>query len=80
MKARANQYPLRLPRSLKASAKVMAELDGLSLNQFICLAVAEKVQHVEETARASSPETGQPESQHIRTPPNLRGMQFAGLR
>jgi hypothetical protein len=80
MKARASQYPLRLPRSLKASAKVIAELDGLSLNQFICLAVAEKVQQFEEIAGASSPETGQAESEQLRTPRNLRGMQFAGMR
>ena len=80
MKARASQYALRLPHSLKASAKAMAELDGLSLNQFICVAVAEKVQHYDEKARASSPETGQAESQHPRTPLNLRGMQFAGVR
>jgi hypothetical protein len=80
MRTRASQYPLRLPRSLKASAKAMAGLDGLSLNQFICLAVAEKVQRVEEGARASSPENRQVESQHTRTPPNLQSMLLTGVR
>ena len=33
---------LRLPESLHAKIRVLAELDGVSLNQFILLAVAEK--------------------------------------
>ena len=33
---------LRLPESLHARIRLLAELDGISLNQFILLAVAEK--------------------------------------
>ena len=33
---------LRLPESLHAKIRLLAELDGISLNQFILLAVAEK--------------------------------------
>ena len=33
---------LRLPKSLHAKIRLLAELDGISLNQFILLAVAEK--------------------------------------
>lgn len=34
---------LRMPRSLHASAARYAQLEGISLNQFICYALAEKV-------------------------------------
>ena len=37
------QYALRLPESLYRSAQQMAARDSVSLNQFIALAVAEKV-------------------------------------
>lgn len=33
---------VRLPESLHAKIRLLAELDGISLNQFILLAVAEK--------------------------------------
>ncbi len=36
-------YALRLARSLGEAARNMAELDGISLNQFICIAIAEKI-------------------------------------
>lgn len=36
-------YPLRLPRSVKAAAEKMAEDEGISLNQFVATAVAEKL-------------------------------------
>jgi hypothetical protein len=38
-----NTYPLKLPNSVKNAAAVLAKLDGVSLNQFIAAAVAEKV-------------------------------------
>ena len=38
-----NTYPLKLPNSVKAAAAALAKLDGVSLNQFIAAAVAEKV-------------------------------------
>ena len=36
-------YPLKLPNSVKNAAAELAKLDGVSLNQFIAAAVAEKV-------------------------------------
>lgn len=38
-----NTYPLKLPSSVKNAAAELAKLDGVSLNQFIAAAVAEKV-------------------------------------
>ena len=36
-------YPLKLPASVKNAAAQLARTDGVSLNQFIAAAVAEKV-------------------------------------
>jgi hypothetical protein len=36
-------YPLRLPRSLKEAVERMSKEDGTSINQFVAVAVAEKV-------------------------------------
>ncbi|MCL4819886.1 MAG: pilus assembly protein HicB [Vicinamibacteria bacterium] len=36
-------YPLKLPVSVKTAAARLAKADGVSLNQFIAVAVAEKV-------------------------------------
>ena len=36
-------YPLRLPKSLKAEVAKVAKRDGTSINQFIAIAVAEKI-------------------------------------
>ena len=36
-------YALRLPRSLKAEVERLAAEDGISVNQFIVMAVAEKI-------------------------------------
>jgi uncharacterized protein HemY len=38
-----NTYPLKLPTSVKNAAAQLAKADGVSLNQFIAAAVAEKV-------------------------------------
>lgn len=43
----AATYPLRLPQSLKAAVAKAAERDGISINQFITMAVAEKVAALE---------------------------------
>jgi hypothetical protein len=37
------RYPLNLPAALKADAERLAKLQGVSLNQFILWALAEKV-------------------------------------
>ncbi len=54
-------YALKLPQSLKAAAQRLAREDGVSLNQWIVVALAEKVGAVETTAdflkqRASHPD------------------------
>jgi hypothetical protein len=36
-------YPLRLPASLRAEVERLAKREGISVNQFIALAVAQKV-------------------------------------
>jgi hypothetical protein len=36
-------YPLRLPRSLKEAVELLSKQDGTSINQFVAMAVAEKV-------------------------------------
>jgi hypothetical protein len=38
-----SSYPLNLPDSLKRAAQLRAKRDGVSLNQWIAAAVAEKV-------------------------------------
>jgi hypothetical protein len=43
-------YPLRLPRSLKDAVERISREEGTSINQFVAMAVAEKVS-VLETAR-----------------------------
>ncbi len=40
-------FPLRLAASLRESATLLANKDGISLNHFISLAVAEKVSRLE---------------------------------
>jgi hypothetical protein len=40
-------YPLKLPLSIKKAAQRLAKEDGVSLNQWIAVAVAEKVGVVE---------------------------------
>ena len=43
MTARTSTYPLRLPVSIKSEAEKLAAAEGTSLNQFVAMAVAEKV-------------------------------------
>ena len=43
-------YPLKLPTSIKTAAAKLAKEDGVSLNQWIAAAVAEKVGAVETAA------------------------------
>lgn len=45
--ARRYKYPLQLPISLKETASRMAREDGVSLNQWITAAVAQKIGAVE---------------------------------
>jgi hypothetical protein len=43
MKGSQSTYPLRLPRSVKAEVERRAKADGISVNQFVATAVAEKL-------------------------------------
>ncbi len=43
-------YPLKLPISIKKAAQRLAKEDGVSLNQWIAVAVAQKVGAVETAA------------------------------
>jgi hypothetical protein len=40
-------YPLRLPRSLKDAVQRISKEEGTSINQFVAMAVAEKVSALE---------------------------------
>jgi hypothetical protein len=40
-------YALKLPHSVKNAAQRLAAIDGVSLNQFIAVAVAEKIGAIE---------------------------------
>lgn len=51
-------YPLKLPMSVKKAAQRLAREDGVSLNQWIAAAVAEKVGVVETAAQFFSRKTG----------------------
>ncbi len=46
MKTQSSVFPLRLPLSLKAAVEEMSREDGTSMNQFMVLAVAEKLSAV----------------------------------
>lgn len=56
-----SNFPLRLPESIKRAAEQLAKEDGVSLNQFVAVAVAEKVSaiktlsYLEERARRADP-------------------------
>ncbi len=43
MKSPQSTYALRLPRSVKAEVERVARQDGVSMNQFVATAVAEKL-------------------------------------
>ena len=43
MTTKTSTYPLRLPVSLRAAVEKLSKEDGTSINQFVVVAVAEKV-------------------------------------
>jgi hypothetical protein len=43
MTTKTGTYPLRLPFSLKAAVEKLTKQDGTSVNQFVVVAVAEKL-------------------------------------
>jgi HicB family len=46
-KKRLTSFPLRLATSLKNRSTLLANRDGVSLNQFVNIAVAEKISRLE---------------------------------
>jgi hypothetical protein len=48
-------YPLRLPKSLRDRARLLAAQEGISLNHFISLAVAEKASRLEAATPPEAP-------------------------
>ena len=58
MTTKTGTFPLRLPVSLKAAVEEQAKQDGTSMNQFIVLAVAEKLSAMEATERFFARRTG----------------------
>lgn len=66
-------YPLKLPLSIKKAAQRLAKEDGVSLNQWIAAAVAQKVGVVETAAeffkKRAGRATGQGLMKFLRTAP-----------
>ena len=69
-------YPLKLPTSIKKAAQRLAKEDGVSLNQWIAVAVAEKVGVAETAAdffkRRAGRATGQGLMRVLRRAPKSR--------
>lgn len=69
-------YPLKLPLSIKKAAQRLAKEDGVSLNQWIAVAVAEKVGVVETAAeffqKRAGKATGQRLMEFLRKAPKVR--------
>jgi hypothetical protein len=68
-------YPLKLPLSVKKAAERLAKEDGVSLNQWISVAVAEKVGVVETAAeffkKRAGKATGAKLMKFLRTAPDV---------
>jgi hypothetical protein len=69
-------YPLKLPLSIKKAAQRLAKEDGVSLNQWIAAAVAQKVGVVETAAeffkKRAGDSTGGGLMKFLRNAPNLQ--------
>ena len=50
MTTKTGNYPLRLPLSLKAAVERLSKKDGTSVNQFVVVAIAEKISAMETAA------------------------------
>ena len=68
-------YPLKLPLSIKRAAERLAKEDGVSLNQWIAVAVAEKVGVIETAAeffkRRAGKATGRGLMRYLREAPDV---------
>jgi hypothetical protein len=69
-------YPLKLPASIKNAAQRLAKEDGVSLNQWISVAVAQKIGVVETSAsffeRRSKEATGKTLKRLLHRAPDQR--------
>ena len=69
-------YPLKLPISVKKAAERLARQDGVSLNQWIAVAVAEKVGVTETAAeffkKRAGKATGTRLMRFLRRAPNVK--------
>ncbi len=69
-------YPLKLPLSIKRAAQRLAKEDGVSLNQWIAVAVAEKVGVMETAAeffqQRAGKATGNKLMKFLRNAPKIR--------
>jgi hypothetical protein len=59
-------YPLKLPASIKAAAERLAKEDGVSLNQWISVAVAQKVGAVEGASEFFRRRAGSAQAEDLR--------------
>ncbi|MFO1509048.1 MAG: toxin-antitoxin system HicB family antitoxin [Steroidobacteraceae bacterium] len=71
-------YPLKLPNSIKSAAAELAREEGVSLNQFIAAAVAEKVGVLRTTAEFLRERAGKARPKdllrHVRAAPKVPPM------
>ena len=69
-------YPLKLPTSIKKAAQRLAQEDGVSLNQWIAAAVAQKVGVVETASeffkKRAGKATGEGLMKFLRNAPNVQ--------
>lgn len=69
-------YPLKLPISVKKAAERLAREDGVSLNQWIAVAVAEKIGVIETASdffkRRAGKATGQGLTKFLRGAPDVK--------
>lgn len=56
-KKASNSFPLRMTPTMRHQIELLAKWEGISLNQFISLAVAEKVMRMEGHSLTDGPET-----------------------
>jgi hypothetical protein len=63
MTPESSVYPLRLPRTMRTQLDIMARRQGISLNQFICVALAEKMVRSKQIFKQSeNPQKADPEN------------------
>jgi len=69
-------YPLKLPHSIKRAAERLAKEDGVSLNQWIAAAVAEKIGVIDTAAEFFKKRAGKAKGdglmRFLRNAPNVR--------